>query len=241
MTILLLIPALSWGAPGDITPASRAFTGYSSEGGKIKATAFNDTLKLVGVTTDPATKTITVSASSVGAVPTSRTVAGHALTSDVTITASDVGALASGGTAANSSALGGTAAATVVSGAAAGGTAVQPSGLDATAIGWTATSFVNSWANVGFGYATGGYMKDALSVVHLKGRITGGANGSAAFTLPAGYRPSQILFLIAYGNNGAIDSPVLVTINTSGTVVPAIFAAGASTDISLTGLSFVPN
>ena len=37
------------------------FTGYSSAGGKIKATSFNDTLKLTGnVTTDSVTKTINI-------------------------------------------------------------------------------------------------------------------------------------------------------------------------------------
>ena len=74
---------------------------------------------------DPAGAAAAVTTSTIGAVPTSRTVAGHALTSNVTITASDVGALASGGTAVNASSLGGTAAATVVAGAAAGATALQ--------------------------------------------------------------------------------------------------------------------
>lgn len=41
------------------------------------------------------TANISIAASDVGAVPTTRTVAGHALSADVTISASDVGALAS--------------------------------------------------------------------------------------------------------------------------------------------------
>ena len=58
-----------YAAPGDITPASKAFVGYSGVGGKIKATQYNDTLKFVGVATNQATKTITVSTGSIGAAP----------------------------------------------------------------------------------------------------------------------------------------------------------------------------
>ena len=59
--VLLLIAGAAWAAPGDITPTTRAFTGYSSAGGKIKATTFGDTLKFTGnVSTDPVTKTVNI-------------------------------------------------------------------------------------------------------------------------------------------------------------------------------------
>lgn len=69
--LLVLVTALAWGAPGDITPTTRAFTGYSSAGGKVRATTFGDTLKFTGnITTNPGTKTITI--------PTQTTVTGNA-------------------------------------------------------------------------------------------------------------------------------------------------------------------
>lgn len=59
--IILLVVASAWAAPGDITPTTKAFTGYSSTGGKIKATTFGDTLAFTGnVTANPATKTINI-------------------------------------------------------------------------------------------------------------------------------------------------------------------------------------
>ncbi len=166
--MLIMSSASAWAAPGDVTPTAKAFTGFSSASGKIKPTAFSDTLKFTGnVSTNPATKTIniplqtaitgnaatatalaangtncsagqaalgvdasgnaegcwtpagaytlpaatssvlggvkpdgtsiintagaiSVTTTSVGAVPTSRTVAGHALTSNVVISASDL-------------------------------------------------------------------------------------------------------------------------------------------------------
>jgi hypothetical protein len=57
--------------------------------------------------------------------------------------------------------------------------------------------YQNSWANVGGAYQTGRYMKDAAGFVHLSGPITGGTIGSAAFTLPAGYRPAGRLIFAA--------------------------------------------
>ena len=48
---------------------------------------------------------------------------------------------------------------------------------------WTALTLLNPWATLA-GSVTVGYMKDPLGFVHLRGRATGGANGTPAFTLP---------------------------------------------------------
>jgi hypothetical protein len=54
-----------------------------------------------------------------------------------------------------------------------------------------APTLVNSWSNLGLGYSTAGYYKDAGGRVFLSGNITGGTTGpSVAFTLPAGFRPA---------------------------------------------------
>lgn len=55
---------------------------------------------------------------------------------------------------------------------------------------WTNVTFSGTWANFGGGVSTAQYVKDALGFVHLKGFIKDGAVPSAAFTLPAGYRPA---------------------------------------------------
>jgi hypothetical protein len=60
--------------------------------------------------------------------------------------------------------------------------------------------FQNGWHNFGGGFSTGGFFKDALGIVHLKGNLTGGTgNGSTAFTLPEGYRPAEALVIPAAG------------------------------------------
>ena len=56
---------------------------------------------------------------------------------------------------------------------------------------WIAPTLLNSWANVGGGFATAGYYKDAAGIVHLRGLVTSGA-ASTIFNLPAGYRPALI-------------------------------------------------
>jgi hypothetical protein len=60
--------------------------------------------------------------------------------------------------------------------------------------------FQNGWHNFGGGFSTGGFFKDALGIVHLKGNLTGGTgNGTTAFTLPEGYRPAEALVIPAAG------------------------------------------
>lgn len=58
---------------------------------------------------------------------------------------------------------------------------------------WTAPTFENSWANTGtYGgrtYNPAGYYIDPNGVVHMRGTIGSGTAATAAFTLPAGYRP----------------------------------------------------
>jgi hypothetical protein len=60
--------------------------------------------------------------------------------------------------------------------------------------------FQNGWHNFGGSFSTAGFFKDALGIVHLKGNITGGTgNGTTAFTLPEGYRPTEDLVIPAAG------------------------------------------
>jgi hypothetical protein len=60
-------------------------------------------------------------------------------------------------------------------------------------------AFQNGWHNFGGSFSKGGFFKDALGIVHLKGNLTGGGSGTTAFTLPEGYRPTEDLVMPAAG------------------------------------------
>jgi hypothetical protein len=56
---------------------------------------------------------------------------------------------------------------------------------------WNSASLTNGWTNYGGSWAPAGYYKDAQGIVHLRGLIKSGTVGSAEFTLPSGYRPTN--------------------------------------------------
>lgn len=106
-----------------------------------------------------------------------------------------------------------------------------------TGSAWTAPTLVNSWANVGgAGTATAGYLKDPLGFVRLKGRIKSGANGTAAFVLPAGFRPGATDYYQMVVSGQA--SECAAVIDSSGNVLISYTGASA-TDVSLGGISFL--
>lgn len=79
-----------------------------------------------------------------------------------------------------------------------------------------APAFTNSWVAFGGSSGAPGFWKDPFGFVHLKGVTKSGVVGSAAWTMPPGYRPVEKQELATI-SNGAIG---LVVINTDGTVVP---------------------
>jgi hypothetical protein len=96
-------------------------------------------------------------------------------------------------------------------------------------IGWLAPTFQNSWANVGAGTQTVEYCKDQNGVVHIKGELVGGASGTVAFTLPAGYRPlAQLRVYSSRANTASGEVPMAVQIDTTGavTIQTAVVAWG---------------
>ena len=98
---------------------------------------------------------------------------------------------------------------------------------------WTAvSSFSNSWANYGSGFANAAYMIDGHGTVHLRGMIKSGTVGSSAFTLPSGYRPAATT-LCSTISNGAVGR---VDVKTDGTVVPS--APSSNAWVSLEGIVF---
>lgn len=78
---------------------------------------------------------------------------------------------------------------------------------------WVAPALINSWTNSGGAYATAGYWKDPNGIVHLRGRITGGAFPSDAFVLPADYRPTSTLSF-------AVPTGAVVDVESDGSVRP---------------------
>lgn len=93
-------------------------------------------------------------------------------------------------------------------------------------------TFANSWVNFGSPWASAGFWKDPLGVVHFRGRIKSGTVGSTAFILPAGYRP-EFKGTYAIGSNATIG---LIEIDTNGTVTPV--TPSNNTYVSLEGLTF---
>src|SRR5215472_16626669 len=98
-------------------------------------------------------------------------------------------------------------------------------------VAWTnVASFTNSWVNFGSGAFSAGY-RLVGNRVFLRGAIKSGTINTAAFTLPAGYRPTANINLVAVSNL-AVGA---VQILSSGVVTPA---AGSNVWISFDGLSF---
>lgn len=102
---------------------------------------------------------------------------------------------------------------------------------DKTQGAWITPTLINGWVESLFSVR---YRKDAFGIVRLRGRINGGTNGTVAFILPVGYRPTQ-----AAGMLGMSDVNVVprITINSDGTVTINNFTSYMYLD----GISFSTN
>jgi hypothetical protein len=100
---------------------------------------------------------------------------------------------------------------------------------------WVAPVFQNAWINYGNNYETAGYLKDELGFVTLKGMIYNGLLTKAAFILPAGYRPAEIVRFSAQAHDGTNVVHASVEIKPTGNV-DVMF--GGNTWVLLNGLRF---
>lgn len=100
--------------------------------------------------------------------------------------------------------------------------------------GWIAPSLLNGMSNLGSGYMTAGYYKDAMGMVHLRGFLSGGSDGKTLFTLPSGYRPSSRETCICWSNHSVGNARIDIDIY--GNVI----AVSAGNWISLEGIYFMP-
>jgi hypothetical protein len=102
----------------------------------------------------------------------------------------------------------------------------------------TGGEFLNSWTNFGSGYLPVGYYRDPFERVHLLGHAAGGSLNTAAFTLPAGYRPLHI-------DNPFSTGAIRFAINEAGLYLDVLAdgsvmlnGAGSNAIVSLNGIGF---
>jgi hypothetical protein len=93
-------------------------------------------------------------------------------------------------------------------------------------------AFTNSWAHYGSPYSNAGYIKRADGWVELVGVIKSGTVGSAAFTLPPGFRPATLKSILTLSNGAAGR----VDVGSDGTVTPLSPSNNAS--VVLDGIYF---
>jgi hypothetical protein len=77
-------------------------------------------------------------------------------------------------------------------------------------------AFGSGWSNYGGTHQVVQFRLRADGDVELRGLTTGGSNGTSIFTLPSGYRPTEIqIFLANFANvGGRLD------VDSSGAVIP---------------------
>jgi hypothetical protein len=97
-------------------------------------------------------------------------------------------------------------------------------------------TFQNAWINYGNGYGGAGFTKDEFGWVTVKGMIYNGILPGAAFVLPVGYRPSELLRFSAQAHNGTAIVLGAIDISPSGNVTVAY---GGNTWVVLNNIRFL--
>lgn len=97
--------------------------------------------------------------------------------------------------------------------------------------GWKAVEFENSWKNTGGAFMTAAYRKQG-NTVRLRGVVEGGASGSVAFTLPAGFRPTATS---AFAGAGGSTADTKAQITTGGAVALTYSVTGI---VAVDGVTF---
>ncbi len=96
--------------------------------------------------------------------------------------------------------------------------------------GWVAAGFGGAWVAYDAATFPVQYRK-VNGIVYVQGLIKNGANGTAAFTLSAGYRPAKTLYIATT----AADAFGEVTISSNGNITPQ---TGSTVWHSLANVSF---
>jgi hypothetical protein len=93
-------------------------------------------------------------------------------------------------------------------------------------------AFANSWINFDVADTSAAFWRDPFGWIHLRGLIKNGTVGSAAFTLPPGFRPPkrEVFATISNGAVGRVD------VQADGLVIPQSPSNNAW--VSLAGIHF---
>lgn len=81
---------------------------------------------------------------------------------------------------------------------------------------WVPLSLINSWHNVGGGFAPAAYYVDELGQTHLRFAVDTGTNDTVAFVLPLAARPPYPCVFL--GSGPAPDDLISISIATNGNV-----------------------
>jgi hypothetical protein len=100
---------------------------------------------------------------------------------------------------------------------------------------WISPVFQNAWIDYGNNYESAGYMKDEFGFVTLKGMIYNGLLTKAAFILPAGYRPVQIIPRATQAHDGTNVVHAGIEIKPTGNIDVMY---GGNTWVKLNGIRF---
>jgi hypothetical protein len=113
---------------------------------------------------------------------------------------------------------------------------VLPATVTHTQPAWiTVASLLGTWVTPSAAATNQGaaaYRIDTNGVVWLRGSLGAGTIGTAAFTLPSGFRPQTTLLQFAVISNNALG---VVNIDSSGNVTPQV---GSNVYFSLAGVAF---
>jgi hypothetical protein len=93
--------------------------------------------------------------------------------------------------------------------------------------------FLNGWSNETAAFYPAGFYKDSQGFVHLRGSVTGDDDDGAAFTLPAGYRPSKLAKV-----PGACGTGGFVAVESNGNVNPVCSEDAGGFSFGLDGIAF---
>src|SRR5574343_707039 len=94
--------------------------------------------------------------------------------------------------------------------------------------------FSNSWVNEGTNAPASYCRSYGDDIVYLKGTVKNGTQNTAIFTLPTGYRPTDIR-VFPVNNNGVFG---LISIDSGGVVTQVSTTGGSNTSLCLDGIVF---
>lgn len=98
---------------------------------------------------------------------------------------------------------------------------------------WVIPTFTNGWTNYHATWSQARYAKLRGGYVYMEGLIMGGANGTSAFTLPVGYRPSHYFIQTSLHNPNAA---AILYVYPTGSVVCQYAVAGDTSWFNIHGM-----